>query len=173
MRTLFTLLLCTACSNAKDTAIDAAVIPVDTAKPIDSSVSIDAPQALRLLVVNEVAPGETPDWIEVVNATNAPIQLDQFVYVDVAGDFVKAKPFPAMMLAPGAYYVQNIDDTVSGFKLGSDEEVWVYRASDQALSDGVDWAEGAAPMGSSYARSPTITGAFATTATPSKGTANP
>jgi len=140
----------------------------------DGVGSGDAPlMALRILVVNEVAPGETPDWIEVVNASSSPVQLDQFVYVDVAGDFVKAKAFPAMMLAPGAYYVQDVDDATSGFKLGSDEELWVYRASDQALSDGVDWPEGAAPTGSSYARSPTITGAFATTATPTKGQANP
>jgi len=124
-------------------------------------------------VINEIAPGENPDWFEVVNATAAPVQLDQFVYVDKADDFVKAKPFPVMTLAPGAYYVQNVDDATSGFKLGSDEELWVYVAADHMLSDGVDWDEGAAPIGSSYARSPDLTGAFATTATPSKGAANP
>ncbi len=127
---------------------------------------------VQILVVNEVAPGEMPDWFEIVNVTNAAVQLDRFSYVDVADDFVKAKPFPTMMLAPGAYYVQNVDTATSGFGRGGDEELWVYRISDQALSDGVDWPTGAAPTNMSYARSPNITGDFATGA-PSKGVANP
>ena len=174
MRTslLFLFLLC---SNAANPAHDAPARPVDAAisEPADMANGVDAATALRIVVVNEVGAGDTPDWFEVVNATTAPIQLSQFVYVDVAGDFVKARAFPQMMLAPGAYYAQDVDDTISGFKLGSDEEIWVYRASDHALSDGVDWPEGAAPVSMSYARSPTITGAFATTASPTKGQANP
>lgn len=169
MRLATLALVLAACSNAAD--------PVTPDAPATSrdapAVTPDAPAAaLNIVVVNEVAAGEAPDWIEVVNVTSAPIQLDQFVVTDVAGDLAKAKPFPAMMLAPGAYYVMNLDDTTVGFKLGSDEEVWVYRASDQALSDGVDWPEGAAPAGMRYARSPDTTGAFVT-GTPSKGTANP
>ena len=46
-----------------------------------------------------------------------------------------------------------------------------YR-SDQALSDSVDWDEGAAPATMSFARSPTIFGEFVTGAQ-SKGAANP
>jgi hypothetical protein len=171
MRSALVLLLATACSNAADPVVDAPSQPIDAA--VDSSSGPDAPPVMaRILVVNEVAPGEAPDWIEIVNVTASPVQLDQFVYVDVAGDFVKAKAFPTMMLAPGAYYTQDVDDPISGFKLGGDEEVWIYRASDQALSDGVDWAAGAAPTGMSYARVPDKTGAFATGAQ-SKGVANP
>jgi hypothetical protein len=178
MRSLLPFLLVAGCSNAAPSAHDAALSPVDAAATggdaaRDASVTVDAAAPLRLLVVNEVAPGETPDWIEVVNATSSPIQLEEFVYCDVPNDFIKAKAFPAMTLAPGAYYAQDVDDTISGFKLGGDEEVWVYRASDHAVSDSVDWAAGAAPIGMSYARSPTIVGDFATTATPSKGLANP
>lgn len=169
MRSLSLLFMIAACSNAADPAVDAPFQAIDAP---GTDTPIDAPIALRLLVVNEVAPGETPDWFEVVNVTSSPIQLEQFVYVDVKGDLVKAKQFPAMTLAPGAYHVQDVDDATSGFKLGSDEELWVYRMADQALSDGVDWPEGAAPMGSSYARSPDRTGAFATHA-PSRGIANP
>lgn len=170
MTRLACCLVLAACSNAADPVTDAPVTPIDA--PVDTAPLADAAPALRLLVVNEVAAGEAPDWIEVVNATNQPIQLDQFAYVDVAGDLVKAKPFPAVTLAPGAYHAQDIDDTISGFKLGSDEEVWVYRIADGALSDGVDWAEGAAPAGMSFARSPDTTGDFVTGAQ-SKGVANP
>jgi len=163
------LLVLAACSNAADPSHDGPLPPIDAAL----ADVVDAAAALRILVVNEVAAGETPDWFEVVNATASPIQLDQFVYVDIAGDFIKARPFPAMTLAPGAYYAQDVDDTISGFKLGSDEELWVYRASDHAVSDGVDWAEGAAAAGMSYARSPTIFGPFMTTSMVTKGAANP
>jgi hypothetical protein len=168
---LVALTLLVACSNAATPDADGPLPPVDTSSEIDGPPG-DAPAALRILVVNEIAPGETPDWIEVVNATTSPIELSDFIYVDNEGDFVKAKAFPAMTLGPGAYYVQDIDDTISGFKLGSDEEVWIYRATDHALSDGVDWAEGAAPSGMSFARSPTVFGNFVTGAQ-SKGMANP
>jgi len=167
---LFVLALA-ACSNAAEPLTDGPLPPVDTNQPTDG-MPLDAATALRILVINEVAAGEAPDWIEVVNATTAAIELSDFVYVDTAGDFAKAKAFPAMTLAPGAYFAQDIDDTISGFKLGSDEAVFVYRASDQTLSDTVDWAEGAAPAGMSFARLPTVFGDFVTGA-PSKGLANP
>lgn len=166
----WSVLVLAACSNASETTIDAPVQPID-APAIDAAPDASA-MALKILVVNEIASGEAPDWIEIVNASNAPVQLEQFAYVDVANDFVKMRPFPAMALAPGAYYVQDVDDPVSGFKLGSDEEVWIYRISDNALSDGVDWAQGAAPTGMSYARTPDKTGDF-TTGAQSKGAANP
>ncbi len=156
-----------ACSNANNPDVDAAV------RPIDADADTGSAPAARILVINEVAPGETPDWFEVVNVTSSAVDLSQFVFCDVANDFVKAKPFGAVVLGPGEYHAQDVDDTVAGFKLASDEELWIYRAADQALSDSVDWAEGAGPAGSSYARSPDTTGDFATSATPSKGTANP
>jgi hypothetical protein len=163
------LLLFAACSNAADPAADAAFHPIDA--PADAAPA-DAASALRILVVNEVAAGEAPDWFELINVTSSDVALDQFVYVDVAGDFSKARPLPAVTLPPGGYFTQDVDDTISGFKLGSDEELWIYRASDHALSDGVDWPEGASPAGSSYARAPDATGAFVTGA-PSKGQPNP
>lgn len=161
-----------ACSNAADPLTDGPLPPVDTNQTDPDGPSPDGSPALRILVINEVAAGDTPDWIEVVNATTTAVELSDFVYVDAEGDFAKAKPFPAMTLAPGAYFAQDIDDTISGFKLGSDEAVFVYRASDQQLSDSVDWDEGAAPANMSFARSPTIFGDFATGAQ-SKGVANP
>lgn len=166
-----TLVTLVACSNASEPKADAAFVAIDAAPAVDAAVP-DGPLALRILVVNEVAAGETPDWFEIVNATTESVQLADFVYVDVAGDFAKARAFPSMMLGPGAYYVQNVDDATSGFKLSSDEEVWVYRASDHVLSDGVDWSDGAAPAGMSYARSPSIFGPFVT-GSQTPGSANP
>ncbi len=161
-----------ACANAADPAVDALPKLGDGTLPTDAA-TIDASEvALRILVINEVAAGETPDWFEIVNATSAPVQLDQFVFVDNAGDFAKAVSFPAMTLGPGAYFTQNVDGVTIPFKLASDEELWVYRATDHALSDGVDWAEGASPAGSSYARVPDTVGPFQTVTPPTKGSRN-
>ena len=173
MRAGYLLVLIAACSNAADPqpAVDAPVEPpADMAPPVDNPA--DAPASLRILVVNEVAAGETPDWFEVVNATTAPVQLADFIFVDAAGDFAKAVAFPSMMLGPGERFAQDVDGTVVPFKLGSDEELWVYRAADQMLSDGVDWAEGASPAGSSFARIPDTFGDFQTTTHQTKGAPN-
>ncbi len=161
-----------ACSNAADPSVDAFVGPHGGDGAVDGAIDAPATTATRILVLNEVAPAETPDWFEIVNATTAAVQLADFVYVDVAGDFAKAKAFPPMMLGPGARYVQDVDDIISGFKLASDEELWIYRASDHALSDGVDWAAGAGPTGMSYARSPDVFGPFVTGAQ-TRGAVNP
>lgn len=171
----FVLVSSAACSNAADPkpAVDAPAEPpppADMAPPVD--MPADAPAALRILVLNEVAAGESPDWFEVVNATTAPVQLADFVFVDAVGDFAKAVAFPQMMLGPGERFAQDVDGTVVPFKLGSDEELWVYRAADQMLSDGVDWDEGASPAGSSFARIPDTFGAFQTTTHQTKGASN-
>jgi hypothetical protein len=161
-----------ACSNASAPGVDAPPGHQD-GTGADTPSTIDAPDvAVRILVINEVAAGEAVDWFEIVNATLAPVQLEQFVFVDSAGDFTKAVPFPAMTLAPGAYFTQDVDGVTIPFKLASDEELWVYRASDHALSDGVDWDAGASPAGSSFARMPDIFGPFQTTTTQTRGTPN-
>lgn len=172
MKSLALVCVLAACSNAADPATDAFVGPPGADAP-SRDAPLDGPAtATRILVLNEVAPGEAPDWFEVVNATTSPVQLADFAYVDLAGDFAKAKPFAPLVLGPGARFVQDVDDTISGFKLGGDEELWIYRASDHALSDGVDWAAGDAPTGKSFARSPDVFGPFATSAQ-TRGTANP
>ena len=74
-------------------------------------------------------------------------------------------------LGPGARYVQDVDDTTAGFKLGSDEELWIYRTADHEISDTVDWAEGASPATMSYRRMPDVFGPYATGAQ-TRGTAN-
>ena len=75
-------------------------------------------------------------------------------------DLASAVQFPAQTLGPGAYATQDCDGTIVPIKLGSDEELWIYRNSDSALSDGVDWNEGDSPKGESYARKPDVFGAF-------------
>jgi len=167
------VLVLAACSNAADPKTDAPAGQHGDAAHGDAALR-DAPagEPLRIVVINEVAAGESPDWFEVVNATTAPIQLSDFVFVDAKDDFAKAVPFPAQMLGPGAFATQDVDGTVVPFKLASDEELWVYRASDHVLSDGVDWADGQSPTGGSYARVPDTFAPFVTSTHPTKGTPN-
>jgi hypothetical protein len=160
-----------ACSNAGDAEVDASPLPADAA--LDDGGGNPDGGALLTLVVNEVAAsGDPEDWLEVINATQQPLALGEFVYVDVAGDLEKARPFPTMTLAPGERHVQEISDAGSGFKLASDEEVWVYRAADGRLSDGVDWAEGDSPGGGSFARVPDAFGSFVSVDPDTRGAPN-
>jgi hypothetical protein len=163
-----------ACSNAADPLfIDAAVhhdgtLAVDAAKQF-----LDAPPAmLRILVINEVVASGDPDWIEVVNATTSPVELSDFIFVDEHDNFAKAVPFPAQTLGPGGFATVDCDGGVVPFKLAADEEIWVYRASDHLLSDGVDWNDGDSPVNGSFARVPDTFAPFVTSMHPTKGTPN-
>ena len=172
MKAAALVIILAACSNAASPTPDAPPHHGDAPASTDGPDPVaDAPAALRILVINEVVAAGSPDWFEVVNATPNPIQLADFKFAD-ANDTTKAVAFPAMTLAAGAYFAQDVDGTVVPFKLGSDEELWVFRASDNAVSDTVDWAEGDSPMDGSYARNPDIFGAFATSTTPTRGAPN-
>lgn len=157
-----------ACSNP------ASSIP-DASPRVDAAVSqpIDAAAMPVGLVLNEVAATGTPDdWFEVTNTSVTSIVLSDYCFVDVKADFVKCKPFAATVLAPGAYLAFDVSDVTAGFKLGSDEELWIYRNADRVLIDGIDWAEGQSPSGGSFARSPDATGAFAVATTATRGAKN-
>ncbi len=164
MRSTVLVCLIAACSNAAD--------PADTPDaPPAADAAIDAGPPLDILRVNEVVAAGAPDWFEVVNVSATAVELSEYCYVD-SGDVAACKAFPAMSLAPMAHYAQDVDDTISGFKLGGDEEVSVYRISDMRISDKADWAEGDSPGGESWARIPDITGTFARTNQVTKNAAN-
>lgn len=163
-----------ACSNAADPLfIDAAVHHDGTLTADAPKQFLDAPPAmLRILVVNEVVASGAPDWIEVVNATTSPVELSDFIFVDERDNFAKAVPFAAQTLGPGGFATVDLDGVTVPFKLATDEEIWVYRASDHLLSDGVDWNDGDSPVNDSFARVPDTFAPFVTSMHPTKGTPN-
>lgn len=125
------------------------------------------------LVVTEVAAAGTPhDWVEVKNVSDQWVDLVDFVVVDARDDLDRARPLGAVKLAPGERYVRILTDATVGFRLAGDEELWIYRSSDGALVDGVDWDQGASPPGGSLARRGD-TGPFVTVAVDTRGRANP
>ncbi len=127
-----------------------------------------------VLVLNEVAAsGDPDDWFEVVNTGEAPVELAAYGFIDNDDAAADAVAFPTQTLLPGDYLVQVVSDATAGFALGADEEVWIFRLADRALVDGINWADGDAPAGTSLARSPDGSGAFVTTFSPTPGAPNP
>jgi hypothetical protein len=164
MRTYLCACLLIACSNAAD--------PASPDAPAQPTPDAPAGPPLDILRVNEVAAaGDPADWFEIVNATNAPVELSDYCFVD-ASALAMCAPLPAMQLAPGAYFAIDVTDETNGFKLGGDEELSIYRISDKRLSDRADWDEGQSPGGESFARIPDTSGPFARTNQVTRGAAN-
>ena len=126
------------------------------------------------LVINEVAAqGDPLDWVELYNAADADLALADFVIADDLKDAGKRVPFPADLVIPaGGYLRVELDkDGWPGFALGKDEEIGVWTAGG-ALTASVDWAEGQADAGTSFARVPDADGEFRTVSTPTPGAPN-
>ena len=126
------------------------------------------------LVINEVAAkGDPLDWFELHNPTTEPVPLDGLVFADDLLDAGKRVAFPAgTTIEPGAYLQFSLDkDGWPGFALGGDEELGIWLA-DGTHVDSVDWDEGQAPEGGSYARVPDATGDFQTVDNPTPGATN-
>ena len=126
------------------------------------------------LVINEVAAkGDPLDWFELHNSSNDPIALAGFVVADSLTDASKRVSFPEdTVVGPGQYVQFELDkDGWPGFALGSDEELGIWLL-DGGLVDSVDWDEGQAGEGQSYARVPDAVGDFQTVDSPSPGAVN-
>jgi hypothetical protein len=122
--------------------------------------------------VTEVAAAGAPeDWVEVLNISDEQVDLDHFVVVDERDALERARPLGAVVLAPGERYVRVLSDATVGFRLAGDEELWIYRESDGALIDGLDWSQGESPPGGSLARRGDV-GPFVTVASDSRGRPN-
>ena len=126
------------------------------------------------LVINEVAAkGDPLDWFELHNTLPDPIALFGFQVADDLTDPGKRVTFPdGTVIEPGAYLQFSLDkDGWPGFALGGDEELGIWLL-DGTLVASVDWEEGDAPEGRSYARVPDATGDFRTVDDPTPGAPN-
>ena len=131
-------------------------------------------EAYTGLVINEVAAkGDPLDWFELYNASGEEIALADFVVADDLKDAAKRVAFPDELVIPqGGYLEIELDkDGWPGFALGEDEELGIWTA-DGALVAKVDWDEGQAGEGMSFARVPDAIGEFQTVGNPTPGAAN-
>ena len=132
-----------------------------------------APIGLGLVINELAAKGDPLDWFELHNTMPDPVALVGFEVADSLTDAGKRVAFPAgTILGPGAYMQFSLDkDGWPGFALGGDEELGIW-LRDGTLVDSVDWDEGQAPEGRSYARMPDATGDFQTVDTPTPAAPN-
>ena len=149
-------------------------LPVPTTSEDSAGSGDTATIAAVGLVINEVAAqGEPLDWFELYNASDSHIALANFVFADDLENIAKRVPFPSgMVIPPGGYLQIELDkDDWPGFALGRDEELGVWTA-DGALVGQVDWDEGDADEGMSFARVPDGAGEFQTVGEATPGAAN-
>ena len=126
------------------------------------------------LVINEVAAsGEPLDWFELHNASDEPIDLSGFLFADDLMDAGKRTAFHAgMVISPGSHVQIELDkDGWPGFALGGDEELGIW-SGDGELVDSVDWEEGQAGEGGSFARVPDGLGEFRSVDSPTPNAPN-
>ena len=131
-------------------------------------------EAYTGLVINEVAAkGDPLDWFELYNASGEEIALADFVVADDLKDAAKRVAFPDELVIPQDGYLEiELDkDGWPGFALGEDEELGIWTA-DGALVAEVDWDEGQAREGMSFARVPDAIGESQTVGNPTPGAVN-
>ncbi len=139
--------------------------------PLDGGVAdagLDATTPLLTTVkINEVESngGSPGDWIEIINNGTTTVDLAGFTVRD-NDDTHNYLLASGTTLAPGAYLV--IEEAALGFGLGGADSARLFDRS-LRLVDGYDWLTHAT---TTYGRCPNGTGAFATSASSTKGAAN-
>ena len=127
-----------------------------------------AAEPASALRINEIeSQGGTPgDWIELVNAGDAPVDASGLRVAD--DDDTRTYAVPAgTVVAPGAHLV--LEQADLGFGLGGEDAARLFSADGTTLLDSYAWTQHAA---TTYGRVPDATGEFAVTAAPTKGAAN-
>ena len=148
-------------------------VPGGPAGGSDEGSSEPAPVDVGLVINEVAAKGDPLDWFELHNSSGEYLALANFVMADDLSDVAKRVAFaPDLVIPPGGYLQVELDkEAWPGFALGQDEELGIWTADGDPV-DRVDWAEGEAGEGTSYARLPDATGDFRTTSTPTPGAAN-
>lgn len=171
-------LLLAACGDDRGAAPDAGAL--------DAGPVAQGSEATGDLAINEVAPGGDPDWFELVNRSDAAIDLCDYFATDsldrldhyvALGGAAPPDPCEPRMLDAGAYLVVFADDAAepgpdhAPFKLAQADEVHLAEWATGAAVDGLLYLDIGAP-GESLARIPDRDGLFLP-ATPTPGEANP
>ena len=123
-----------------------------------------------VIKINEVeSNGGTPDdWVELYNAGSAPINLAGYIFKD--NDDTHSYTLPGgTVVAPGAYLVMDTGAAGFNFGLGAADSARLFLPDGTTIVDSYSWTAHAA---TTYGRCPNGTGAFATTASSTKGSAN-
>jgi hypothetical protein len=149
--------------------VDSGTTPADAGGPVDSGTTpTDGGPIVTTVRINEVESnnGSPGDWVELYNFGTTAVSLTGWTFKD--SDDTHVYTFPAgTSLAAGAFLV--IEEAAFTFGLGDVDGARLYAAGATTFVDSYAWATHAS---TTYGRCPDGTGAFATTATPTKGTPN-
>ncbi|MSZ75877.1 MAG: hypothetical protein F2667_02060, partial [Actinobacteria bacterium] len=118
--------------------------------------------------VNEVesSGGNPGDWVELINNGTTSLDVSGWIFKDNVDSDVYTLPSGSTIPA-GGYLT--LDEAQFVFGLGTSDSARLYLADGVTLVDSYAWTAHAT---TSYGRCPNGTGAFTTTATPTKGTSN-
>ena len=115
--------------------------------------------------------GSPGDWVELTNIGTAPVDLSGYVFKD--NDDTHSYTIPAgTTIAPGALLIlDELNGTVGQFDfgLGSGDQARLFGPGGATLVDSYTWTAHAV---TTYARCPDGTGAFVTSTSSTRGTAN-
>ena len=144
------------------------------AEPFNEAYLVSSTEDQIGLIINEVvARGDPYDWFELYNDSPDPINVSQFFIADDLYDQSKRVSFPQdMVVESGEYLKVELDKKAwPGFALGGDEELGIW-TKDGVLIESVNWEEGDAGDGESFARLPDLIGDFKTSSVPTPGSPN-
>jgi hypothetical protein len=138
-----------------------------SAAPTKGAVNA-CPAAATTVKVNEVeSNGGTPgDWVELVNTGTAPVDLAGYVFRD--NDDTRGYVLPAGTSIPAGGFLV-LDEAQFGFGLGAADAARLFAPGGATVVDSYAWTAHAA---TTYARCPDGVGAFRTSTSSTKGSAN-
>lgn len=138
-----------------------------TSTTTTSTTTTTAPVPVFTVKINEVeSSGGTPgDWIELINLGPDAADVSGWTVVDNDITHTPAALPAGTVIPAGGYYV--VEESLLGFGLGGADSATL--ANSGGTVDSYSWT---AHASSTYGRCPNGTGAFATTASSTKGSAN-
>ena len=127
--------------------------------------------------LNEILAGSDdgmPDWIELYNQSEAPVDVGCWSVVDQTSKHVPWLIPMGTIVQPKGFHVIRADDSgVYGFNFGLGKgDMVLLRDPDGLIADEASWKNGEAPKDQSWGRIPDGSGPFQTLATPTEGSAN-
>jgi hypothetical protein len=136
---------------------------VENAAPSPGAENVCQPVRLNEIESSGGTPG---DWIELVNVTDAPVDVSGWVLKDDDDSHAHALA-AGTTIAAGGYLV--VDEAALGFGLGQPDAARLFRADGTTLVDSYAWTTHAT---TTYGRCADGAGDLVTTRTPTKGAAN-
>lgn len=142
----------------------AGVLGVAAFTLLGAPLAIAAPESPQL-VINEIETDGSPDWVELMNSGDTPLDISGFTLSGRANGVTHTVP-AATVLDPGAFYL--VSD--AAFKLKKKDQLRLLAADGSTQLDAYEWGD---QHLSTWGRVPNGTGDFVQLSSKTPGAANP